>query len=170
MWVTSGLSCSPSEIVDLLCSTNGQGRGAGWTVGSGLNGHAPFSIYVDTAVGITSVAGKEYRGASSRCFVPEGQERYIYQHARVELWLRWHCYYLVCVGCGSRCHDGWWFCDMNIKYLLRYLHSYFAADRACTVVRWVIAGVVHSDTAVCDDWDNSSRNGRTLTSRVTGRR
>ena len=56
MGVTLGLSSSPSEIVGLLCSRNGQGRGAGLMVGSGPNGHVPFSICVDAAVDVTSVA------------------------------------------------------------------------------------------------------------------
>ena len=27
---------------------------------------------------------------------------------------------------------------MNTKYLISYLNSYFAADRACAVVRWLL--------------------------------
>ena len=58
MWVISGLSCSPSDIVGLLRSTNGQGRDAGWIIGSGPNSHMRFFFYVDATVGFTSVAEK----------------------------------------------------------------------------------------------------------------
>ena len=59
---------------------------------------------------------------------------------------------------------------MNTKYLLRYLNSSFAADRACTVVRRAVAGVVRPDiTPGCGGWDNSSCNGLTLSSCGTGR-
>ena len=47
---------------------------------------------------------KKYRDAPARCPVPEGQMRYTYQHARVELWLHLHCRCLVCVGRGSWHH------------------------------------------------------------------
>ena len=79
---------------------------------------------------------RQHKDAPARCPALEGQERYIYQHARVELWLRWHCHYLVCVERGSRRPDRCWVCDMDTKYLLRYLHPCFAAERACVVVSY----------------------------------
>ena len=59
---------------------------------------------------------------------------------------------------------------MNTKYLLRCLRSSFAADRACAVVRWVLAEAVRSDTVVCGGWNNPSYNGQTLSGCDTGRR
>ena len=49
--------------------------------------------------------------------------------------------------------DGWWVCDINTKYLFPYLHSPFAADCACAVVRWVVGGVVRHDTVTCGGWN-----------------
>ena len=98
MWAISCLSCSPSEIVIFLCSTNGQGRGARRIAGNGPNSHVPFSMCVDAAVGVTSVAENQSRDAPARCPVPEDLEHYTYQHARVALWLCFIVFVLFILG------------------------------------------------------------------------
>ena len=107
---------------------------------------------------------------AARCPVSEGQERYTYQHARVELWLRWHSYCFVCVVRGSRRQDELWFCHINTKYLLHCFISSCAADRACAIVCWIVAGITRPDTAVCGGDDNSSCSRQTLSSCGTVRR
>lgn len=39
---------------------------------------------------------------------------------------------------------------MNTNYVLRYPHSYFAADRACAVVRQFVADAVRSVNVAYD--------------------
>ena len=57
MSVTSSLSCSPREIIDVLGWTKGQGWGAGRRVCSGSNDHVS-SLCVDAVVQVTLVAEK----------------------------------------------------------------------------------------------------------------
>lgn len=72
MWVTSDLSCSSSEIIGLLHSTNRQRWSAGRTVLSGQNRYIP-SVCVNTAIDISFVTEKRYRDPPARVPVPEGQ-------------------------------------------------------------------------------------------------